>query len=139
MSFEFFENSNKLLSKEVDAVSVLDTLVQDICDLGYFFEKELNPSHVEKQLKVEQDDVSGIKIKFKASDGDVIIRIYATTMEPKPRIKIGVNNTVREFFDKDSLVEALNSFSENRARKATSKTKIQPCLDRIKRIRTKTL
>lgn len=133
---DFFLVAADVLKGTVPLNAVKAGLIKDVSDIGYFFEKSMNPENVSKQTQIHADN-QDFKMRVEIRDGNNhLVRIYAVfSPTEKPRIKIGVGDRIQEFFSEGDLMQALKAFAIKTRQTSFLKLDLGTCIDRIKTLK----
>jgi len=115
----FFDHAKELKRRAFDSEVFSEYLAyhdrqlkNEVTSLGFYFEGFLNPEDIKKSSRFSAG-VEGFSGKMILKSGKTVIRIYAKIDESgNPFVKIGINDSVRKFFDKESLVSGLTDFEK---------------------------
>lgn len=115
----FFEHASKVKRLTFDSEEFCKylayhdyELVQDVKKICHYFEDFLNPEDIKKSLRFSMG-VEGFKGKMLLKSGNTFIKLYARIDElGNPMIRIGINDSIREFTNKEEFLTALNVFEE---------------------------
>lgn len=119
MEISFFDYAKQALGYSFDTEEFCRYLafherdfVEDLKAIAFFLESFLDPENIQKSIRssVNSEGYSG---KMIMKSGDKTIKLYAVIdISGICFIKIGINDSVQKFENKDALISALNSLKK---------------------------